>query len=901
MAYLGNQPVVGDSANTFKTLDDIASFTVTFDATSSDVVSIANDTLTFNNHRFVTAQKVTYNDGGGTAIGGLADGSYFIIKEDQNTIKLASSAANAASGTAINLTSGAAGGSHTLKIAFDGVNTKFKATHSNGTKANISRAAQLSLSINGVIQQPQDTTSPTVGYGIEADSTIVFSTAPESSDVIFGSFIGEVAASFDITDNTVDEFTADGSTTAFTLSKELPSNNDALVTLDGVVQYPNTQSNTRAYSTTDNTITFTSAPAAGVIIQVRHIGFAGASSNEVTAFYGRTGNVQLKNTDNVAVNNLTAAGTVTVAGNLDVTGDITYDETVSRNLNVTGIATVASGIVSTGDFKVGTATTLSQDNIFTTGIITATSFVGSGANLTGVASTENIRTNTNATFLQNVSVVGTSTVTGNIVPSSDSATDIGTNSVRFQNAYVDNYYGSGANLTNLPVTASDIDNLINNIAMLGFKVATNGSLAKFNLVDQVVDDYNSSAGIDASASTNETLTSGYYVGNVAGGSASGGTETTVGSYKVHTFLSSGTFTIPTGYSATVDALIVAGGGGGGGGRNGGGGGAGGMLQLTSQSLTAGAKTVTVGAGGAGGPWNNSTSGGTYEQGTQGSNSSITGLTVAIGGGGGANNGKYNSDDGGNGGSGGGGGNNGSSANGTGTSGQGNDGGGKGGSGGASGGGGAGEAGGTDGTRAGGDGLQNNWRTGSNVYYAGGGSGGEDSCRSDVSGGEGGGGNGKGCGSSGQAGTANTGGGGGGAGEGTDGVGGAGGSGIVVIRYNSSTGLSGPGDLTLQSTDSTALSVPTSADLVMLIEDGVGTATLNTDIKAFISRDSGANFTQGTLVEEGTWGATTKRTVAFHNLDISGQPSGTDICYKITTHNQGSTKETRIHATSYGWK
>ena len=42
-------------------------------------------------------------------------------------------------------------------------------------------------------------------------------------------------------------------------------------------------------------------------------------------------------------------------------------------------------------------------------------------------------------------------MTGNIVPSSDSATDIGTNSVRFQNAYVDNYYGSGANLTGISV------------------------------------------------------------------------------------------------------------------------------------------------------------------------------------------------------------------------------------------------------------------------------------------------------------------------------------------------------------------------------------------------------------------------------------------------------------------
>jgi len=430
MAYLGNQPVVGDSANTFKTLDDIASFTVTFDATSSDVVSIANDTLTFNNHRFVTAQKVTYNDGGGTAIGGLADGSYFIIKEDQNTIKLATSAANAASGTAINLTSGAAGGSHTLKIAFDGVNTKFKATHSNGTKANISRAAQLSLSINGVIQQPQDTTTPTVGYGVEGDSTIVFSTAPEATDKVFGSFIGEVAASFDLADNTVDEFTANGSTTTFTLSKEPPSNNDVLVTLDGVTQYPNTQSNTRAYSVTDNSIIFTSAPAAGVVIQVRHIGFGGASSQTITGFYGRTGNVQLKSTDNVNVNNLT------VAGNLDVTGDITYDETVARNLNITGIATVASGIVSTGDFKIGTATTLSQDNVFTTGIVTALGGVDAiGIMSAGISQATGIITalnfiGTGNTVLYNQA---TSTVDISIAGGGGGAVGAGTDKVFYEN------------------------------------------------------------------------------------------------------------------------------------------------------------------------------------------------------------------------------------------------------------------------------------------------------------------------------------------------------------------------------------------------------------------------------------------------------------------------------------
>ena len=434
MAYLGNAPVVGDSTNSFRLLDDIASFTVTFDATDTSIVSISGDTLSFTNHRFVTGQKVTYTDGGGTAIGGLTDGtSYFIIKVDQNTIKLATNASNAASSTAINLTSGAAGGSHTLNVKFDGVNTKFKATHSNGTKTNISRAAQLSLSINGVIQQPSEGISPTVGYSVEPDSVIVFSSAPQNGDKVFGSFIGEVAASFDISDNTVDEFTANGSTTTFTLSKTVPSNEDVLVTLDGVTQYPSTQSNTRAYTVLENVLTFTSAPAAGVIIQARHIGFAGAATPPgVTAFYGRGGNVVLKSTDDVAVNDLTASGTVTVAGDLNVSGDLTYDETNARNLSITGIATISTGIVSTGDWKIGTATTLSQDNIFTTGIVTALSGFNVGIMSAGVSQTTGIITAINFIGVGNTVKYNSSSSTVDVAISGGGAVGTGTDRIFFE-------------------------------------------------------------------------------------------------------------------------------------------------------------------------------------------------------------------------------------------------------------------------------------------------------------------------------------------------------------------------------------------------------------------------------------------------------------------------------------
>ena len=90
--------------------------------------------------------------------------------------------------------------------------------------------------------------------------------------------------------------------------------------------------------------------------------------------------------------------------------------------------------------------------------------------------------------------------------------------------------------------AVDTTSLETDIALLGFKVAANGSLAAYNLKDQTVDAFEDASGVDASASTNETRNaSNYYSGSTAG-TITGGTITTHGVYKVHTFTGSGTFT-----------------------------------------------------------------------------------------------------------------------------------------------------------------------------------------------------------------------------------------------------------------------------------------------------------------------------------------------------------------------
>ena len=113
----------------------------------------------------------------------------------------------------------------------------------------------------------------------------------------------------------------------------------------------------------------------------------------------------------------------------------------------------------------------------------------------------------------------------------------------------------------------------------------------------------------------------------------GGTITTYSGYKVHTFLSSGTFTPASAFN--VDILIVGGGAAGGRTYYSGGGGAGGMLEKTGVAMTNQAYTITVGAGGVSESDQNDTAG---LSGSASSVSIISAGTAFGGGGGGAYNG-----------------------------------------------------------------------------------------------------------------------------------------------------------------------------------------------------------------------------------------------------------------------
>ena len=268
-------------------------------------------------------------------------------------------------------------------LAFDGVNTKFKITHDSGTHAKVTRASQLMISVNGVLQQPHDSASPSSGFGIDADSVLVFSTAPASTDTIFGSIYSTNISSFEISDNDIDNFTGDGSTTNFTMSKTPPDPRNILVTNNGVVQYPNDTVTTRDYTvaTDSNVLSFTTAPGNGVKIQVRHIGFAGGSGGGaglVQSVFGRTGDVVLTNADDVTIRNIVGAA-ATFSGNVTIGGVLTYEDVT--NIDSIGIITARSDINALGNIVGDNATNISGINS-----VTATKFYGDGSELTGIIS-----------------------------------------------------------------------------------------------------------------------------------------------------------------------------------------------------------------------------------------------------------------------------------------------------------------------------------------------------------------------------------------------------------------------------------------------------------------------------------------------------------------------------------
>ena len=128
--------------------------------------------------------------------------------------------------------------------------------------------------------------------------------------------------------------------------------------------------------------------------------------------------------------NAAFSGIVTVGGNLNVTGDIVYDEVNGRNLNITGVATVA--------------------DLGVTGLSTAENFrVGYGAT---------IHEHGGAAFAGITTINGNLLVGGDILPNADGAKDLGAVGSEFQDLFID----GTANIDSLSADTAVIGDLTDN-------------------------------------------------------------------------------------------------------------------------------------------------------------------------------------------------------------------------------------------------------------------------------------------------------------------------------------------------------------------------------------------------------------------------------------------------------
>ena len=106
------------------------------------------------------------------------------------------------------------------------------------------------------------------------------------------------------------------------------------------------------------------------------------------------------------------------------------------------------------------------------------------------------------------------------------------------------------------------------------------------------------------------------------------------------------------------------------------------------------------------------------------------------------------------------------------------------------------------------------------------------------------------------------------------------------------------NMTLVSNAQTAQAAPTTGRLMIYEETSTGSTTLDTDLKGYVSRDGGTTYTQTPLTLDTTY--ETGKTLVSGSVDISGQPSGTNMKYKIETLNQSGSKVCRIHGASLLW-
>jgi len=245
-----------------------------------------------------------------------------------------------------------------------GILDKQTLTGANGSKTQwtdltygVGSASSLLVSVGGVIQEPD------VAY-TASGNVLNFTEAPETGDTVFVVYLGkELSVATAQSDLAYQTGTGDDTVTPITtLNRSVPAAEDIMVMLNGVTQVPGTD-----YNVSGTTLTFTTAPVAGMNILVYFLGIAAnigtPSDGTVTTAKIVDANVT---TAKIADANVTTAK---IASDAITTAKIA-DSTVT-NAKVASNAGIDYSKLSLGN---ASRASLSADQTLTTGTTTKMQF-----------------------------------------------------------------------------------------------------------------------------------------------------------------------------------------------------------------------------------------------------------------------------------------------------------------------------------------------------------------------------------------------------------------------------------------------------------------------------------------------------------------------------------------------
>jgi predicted nucleic acid-binding Zn-ribbon protein len=295
------------------------------------------------------------------------------------------------------------------------------ATPNTGAKLHINATSSMIL--------PKGTTGERPGVGVVTAGMIRFNTSSNDLEFYNGTSWGGTGSTFTIIAD--DKFTGDGSTVIFTLSSA-QTTNSCIVSINGIVQIPSD-----AYGVTGGTtLTFTEAPAAGDIIDVREI----TTTTTIASLASANGYnvVELTNAGGVIFSSGTSS--VVERWRIDTSGNYLPSANASYSIgNATSIvSTLWVNEIDSGNIIPRANAVHSLGNV--TNQWKDLYLAGSTLYLANVA----ITSDGSKVTIPNLTVTGSMVLgnVGNVIPSANITYNLGTTTARWLNVWASTFNGT---------------------------------------------------------------------------------------------------------------------------------------------------------------------------------------------------------------------------------------------------------------------------------------------------------------------------------------------------------------------------------------------------------------------------------------------------------------------------